>query len=244
LWFTSSNFPKISITLVFEFYRMQQKQNTDSNRPSKKTFEYLKLMGIDSFKRSLEKYFFAKASILPNTTRNESKTYLTINLSCNFSLTESLFHLNSGNWGGFCKNTNQLEYSGFELAVNDLQELNTNQIIIEEIAIHFKDTSLIITKIPNQEITDQLCDILIAISENFVHFTKGLTEMPYEIFVPVFEENSQTDFHVSQPISKVKSSYLTYWGMYFHSEINQDSSIYDLKSKTIIDGDFFLLNNE
>lgn len=223
---------------------MQPKQNTNSNNNSKATNSCVELNGIDMFKKSLEKYFFAKANILPDTTKKDLHSHLIISLSCNFGLTESLFHLNSGNWGGFCKNSNQLEYSGFELAVNELQELNTNDIVIEEIAIHFKDTSLFITKIPNQDITDQLCAILSAISENFVHFTKGLTEMPYEIFVPVFEETTEADDNISWTLAKVRTNYFNYWGMYFHSEINQDSSVYDLKSKTIIDGDFFLLNSE
>lgn len=223
---------------------MRQKQNTNPNKSSKATYYCLELNGIDSFKKSLEKYFFAKASLLPNVSKCESSFNLSISLNCNFGLTESLFHLNSGNWGGFCKNTNHLEYSGFELAVNNLIEKNTKEIVIEEIAFHFKDTSLFITKIPNLEITDQLCNILSAISENFVHFTKGLTEMPYEMFIPVFEETAGTEYCESAPIVKARTSYLNYWGIYFHSEINQDSSIYDLKSKTIINGDFFLLNKE
>jgi hypothetical protein len=223
---------------------MHQNHNINANNSSKATQDCQDLNGIDLFKKSLEKYFFAKASIKSDITKKDLNSHLIISLNCNFSLTESLFHLNSGNWGGFCKSTNQLEYSGFELAVNELQEINTSDIVIKEIAIHFKDTSLFISKIPNQDITDQLCPVLTAISENFVHFTKGLTEMPYEIFVPVFEETTEVDNNVSWAMAKVRTSYFSYWGMYFHSEINQDSSVYDLKSKTIIDGDFFLLNKE
>ncbi|GMN09089.1 hypothetical protein MTsPCn9_04550 [Croceitalea sp. MTPC9] len=226
---------------------MRQNQNTNGNTNSKVSNDSFEIMGINQFVSSLEKFFFAEANI--KTTFNESCPDLSINigLNCNFGLTESLFHLNSGNWGGFCKNNSKLEYSGFEQAVTKLQELNSQKIIIEEIAIYFIDTSLFITKIPNQNITDQLCSILGALSENFVHFTKGLTEMPYEIFIPVFEESTDKTYasdDVYGVMSKIRTSYFNYWGLYFYSEVNQDSLVYDLKSKNIIDGDFILLNNE
>ncbi len=222
--------------------RPNQNTNTDSN--SKLSQDCLRIKGINLFKNRLEKFFFADVDFTLTETKTNSNFYLNIGLSCNFGITESLFHLNNGNWGGFCKNSSKLEYSGFELAVHDLKHGNINEIIIEETAIHFKDTSLFITKIPNHNITDQLHDILSAVSENFVHFTRGLTEMPYEIFVPVFEESTEENNNTSWTKAKVKTSYFNYWGMYFHSEVNQDSLVFDLKSKTIIDGDFFLLNKE
>ena len=223
---------------------MQSNQNTNTNKEGNTSKDYLGINGVEYFKKSLEKYFFAEAIVRLDTSKIDSKHHLIIGLNCNFGLTESLFHLNSGNWGGFCKNSTDLEYSGFELAVADLQDENQIEIIVEEIAIHFKDTSIFITKIPSQDITDQLCAILSSISENFVYFTRGLTEMPYEIFIPVFEETSEENSTISWSKAKIRTSYFSYWGMYFYSEVDQDSLVYDLKNKTIIDGDFFLLNKE
>jgi len=217
---------------------MQQKQNSNS----KATHGCLELVGIDNFKKSLEKYFFAEASILPDTTVKDFNTHITINLNCNFNLTESFLHLNGSNWGGFYKSAKNLEHSGFELAVNDLQQINKTTIVIEEIAIHFKDTSIFIIKVPNQTITNQLSAIFSAIRDNFVHFTKGLTEIPYEIFVPVFEQTIDTDDKSLWEMTQEKTSYFDYWGIYFDSEIDQDPLVYDLKNKTLLDGDFFLLN--
>ncbi len=223
---------------------MQSNRNTNINKEGNTSKDYLDVNGIEYFKKSLEKYFFAEATIKLDTSRIDSKYNLVIGLNCNFGLTESLFHLNSGNWGGLCKNNAKLEYSEFELAVAVLQDKNQAEIIIEEIAIHFKDTSLFITKIPKQNITHQLCAILSSVSENFVHFTRGLTEMPYEIFIPVFEETSEENSNLSRAKAKIRTNYFSYWGIYFHSELDQDSLVYDLKNKTIIDGDFFLLNKE
>ncbi|MFD2586802.1 hypothetical protein ACFSQJ_07665 [Croceitalea marina] len=223
---------------------MQSNQNTNTNQEGNTSKDYLDINGVEHFMKSLEKYFFAEATVKLDTSKTHSKYHLIIGLNCNFGLTESLFHLNSGNWGGFCKNSTNLEFSGFELAVADLQDKNQVEIIVEETAIHFKDTSIFITKIPNQDITDQLCAILSSVSENFVHFTRGLTEMPYEIFIPVFEETSEENSTISWAKAKIRTSYFSYWGMYFHSEVDQDSLVYDLKNKIIIDGDFFLLNKE
>ncbi|WP_350288305.1 hypothetical protein [uncultured Croceitalea sp.] len=223
---------------------MRSKQNTNTNNKSTISKGYKDINGLKLFKKQLEKHFFGEAIIRPDTDKKDSKYNLTINLNCNFSLTEGLILLNSGDWGGFCENSAKLEHSGFELSVLNLQKENNNKVVFEEIAIHFKDTSLFITKIPNQNITDHLCTILNAISENFVHFTKGLTEMPYEIFIPVFEATTENDSSTSCAKPKMKTSYFDYWGMYFQSEIDQDSLVYDLKSKTIIDGDFFILTKE
>lgn len=227
---------------------MRSKPDTNHKSNRKNSENNLSLKGIDLFKNKVEKYFFANAHIQVLEDSRNTDLSISILLNCNFGLTESLFHLNSGNWGGFCKNNTQLEYSGFELAVAELKKSNIKNVIIEEIVMSFKDTSLVITKIPDQDITDELCAILGALSENFVHFTKGLTEMPYEIFIPVFEEanveNNETNSNASWALSKIRSSYFNYWGLYFNSEIDQDSSIYDLKAKTIIDGDFYLLNKE
>ncbi|WP_420602018.1 hypothetical protein [Flagellimonas sp.] len=92
----------------------------------------------------------------------------------------------------------------------------------------FKDTSLIITRIYDHSIPAQLEDIISKASEHFVYFTKGLTEMPYEIFVPVFEDNTQN----TTEISKNQSTYFDYWGLYFDDEVQHDVNGIHLKNKT------------
>lgn len=223
---------------------MQSKQNTNTNNKSTISKDVQDIIGLELFTKQLEKYFFGEAIIKLDSDKQDPNYHLTVNLNCNFSLTESLILLNSGDWGGFCENSTKLEYSSFELAVINLQNENNNEIIFEEIAIHFKDTSLFITKVPNYDITDHLCTIINTVSEHFVHFTRGITEMPYEIFIPVFEGTIENNCNTLWAKPKMKTDYFDYWGMYFQSEINQDSSVYDLKSKTIIDGDFFFLTKE
>ena len=216
----------------------QSQKNQDSFEQGKQVRE---LYGLNGFKSQLERDFFAEATIQEVLT--EEKTIeLIVELDCNFGLTESLFYLNNGNWGSFyTTKSKKSEASPFQKALFNLSEENGVNIDISELTINLRDTSIITTKIYTHSIPDQLGNILCSISENFVHFTKALTEMPYEIFVPIFEEQEQGVLSKGVSTHKSKTDYFDFWGLYFESTI--DSAVYDLKNKSIIDeSDFFLLN--
>ena len=200
---------------------------------------------LNDFKKNIEKCFFAKADISPDFTKSKPYSHLIINLNCNFKLIDCLYHINSGNWGGFTRKATELQYLDIKKSLQDLNYEDDNNINIEEFIIHFNDTSLFIAKIPGQDILDHLYSILNAISENFIHFTKGLTEVPYEIFVPIFEEpiDAQKDI-INFSKRKIRGSYLEYWGLYFYSEKNYNCLVFDVKNKAIINGDFYILNKD
>ncbi|WP_350285586.1 hypothetical protein [uncultured Croceitalea sp.] len=198
-------------------------------------------VGLKQFRKTLERDFFADARVRV-TNHLAKNAELVIELDCNFGLTESLFHLNNGNWGSFYASCPKEDTANpFQIALFQLSEENDCQFDIHELIINLRDTSLVITKIFDQSIPDQLGNILSSISENFVHFTKGLTEMPYEIFVPVFEEQNGAYPKSGRSTKKSKTDYFDFWGLYFESSC--EGAIYDLKSKSVIDeSDFFLLN--
>ncbi len=198
------------------------------------------LIGLDVLKRTLERDFFATAAIDFYEVGN-SNINLVIHLDCNFGLTESLFHLNNGNWGSFQSSlTGDVKISPFHTTLLELEKDNGVNIDIKELSIHLQDTSIVITRLPNCQIQDNLESILNAVSANFVHFTKGLTQMPYEIFVPIYEE-TENSFSHSEKKHHRKPDYLEFWGLYFEGE--DDASIYDVKNKVIIErSHFFLLN--
>ena len=200
------------------------------------------LIGLDALKKTLERDFFAETTI-ECSWPDESNVDLIVHLSCNFGLTGSLFHLNNGNWGGFDHHTlGNLKVSSLQTALYAINEDNSCTIDIKEFSIHLADISIVISRIPHLSIMDHLEDILIALSANFVHFTKGLIQMPYEIFVPIFEEPQNTPS--SEPyadLTKSGSNYFDFWGLYF--EDCDDALIYDVNNKEIVDqSDFFLLN--
>ncbi|MEM8928931.1 MAG: hypothetical protein AAGC45_12055, partial [Bacteroidota bacterium] len=166
---------------------------------------------------------------------------LVIHLDCNFGLTESLFHLNNGNWGNFQNSiSGDMRTSPFHSPLLALENENGVVFGIKELSFHLRDTSIIISRLPNFEIQDNLEGILDAVSANFVYFTKALSQMPYEIFVPIYEETENSFSHSERKHNR-KPDYLEFWGLYFEDE--QDSSVYDVKNKTIIEeSSFFLLN--
>ena len=200
------------------------------------------LVGLDTLKNTLERDFFAQASIeycCPESERID----LIIHLDCNFGLIASLFHLNSGNWGNFRQHSSRdikTKTSPFQTALDVLNQENSAFVDIKELSLHLADTSIIISRIPNLCIQDSLEPILVSISANFVHFTRGMSQMPYEIFVPIFEETSGTLVQNGQGQDSAPS-YTNFWGVYF--EDCEEAQVYDVRHKAIIDhGHFFLLN--
>ncbi|WP_420399950.1 hypothetical protein [Flagellimonas sp.] len=192
--------------------------------------------GLDEFIRVLEKDFFAELTVKCQYERAIERTELILDVSCNFGLTEGLHHFSTGNWGGFSCTENGK--SSFDTAFEQLSNLNDGNIDIAELSIHFKDTSVIITRIQDYSIPDQLGAIINKASEHFVYFTKGLTEMPYEIFVSVFEDASQK----GGSLENWEQSYFDHWGLYFEDDPQHDVMVYCLESKTMKKEDFFLLD--
>ena len=216
--------------------RKQSKQSLYKSAP-----HVSQLVGLNTLKRVFERDFFAQAT-LGVVLGEKSKVDLIIHLYCNFGLTESLFHLNNGNWGNFQNAiSGDIRTSPFHTTLLELENDNGLTMDIKELSIHLRDTSIVITRLPDFQIQDNLESILNSVSSNFVHFTKGLSQLPYEIFVPVYEETENSLSHSSEKKSSKKPGYLDLWGLYFEGE--EDSAVYDVKNKVIIEqSNFFLLN--
>lgn len=198
----------------------------------------LQLEGVESFRKNLEKYFFSEVTIR-NSTSYSTGAYLAIELDCNLSLVEMLFHFNRGTWGNFLQGK-----SSFKALLRQLREENQLKIDVEELSILFKDTRIIVNKIYNKSIPEQLENIFREMGKHYVHFSKGLTETPYEIYVPVFEEcNDEKDILLRniEACNHTKKDYFKYWALYFESE--DDAVIYDLEESHLENGDLFMLNH-
>ena len=197
--------------------------------------------GINCFQRSLDKIFFTNSKI--KYKKGSQGTFkLIIDLNCNFKLINALYHLRMGSWGGLHDEGKKLDISPFERAYMELQELNNGKLDIAEVYINLLDTSLIISKINHHCISFHLNAILSSIEQNFIYFTKGLHEIPYEIFISVFElDESKGKPKVPQKVfTHLMDGYFDYWGLYFLSEKNQDPIIYDVHNKCFIDRDLMI----
>ena len=154
-----------------------------------------------------------------------------------------LGHFNKGRWGQDSKGNSVLQEIFKTLCLQN----KTKNLDIEELTLFFKDTSVVIKRLYNCSIPEQLDNILTEIANHYVFFTKGLTERPYEIFVPVFEDKLQ---HVSKDDSQKKintqlspKTYFEYWGIYLDSE--DEALIYDLNKNSFIPAnlDFYMLED-
>lgn len=189
--------------------------------------------GLKAFKRSLEKHFFAKANVY-NCSTDTSEYLLMVELECNLTLLELLFHYNKGDWGrDLC----------LEKLLGGVNSANQRPVDIDEFYLHLKDCSILINKIYEQSIVHQFRNILSTIGRHYVHFTKGLFEVPYEIFVPVFEEDNWETNSGFLNMAHGKNSqkdYFGYWGVYYTSE--EEAFVYDLENRCLISGELSTFN--
>ncbi len=195
-------------------------------------------LGLNRFIETLEKYFFSQITIRDISTTNQ-KMNLVVELNCNLTLEEMVLHFNNGNWGSF----SQINYC-LRNEINLLEGKNDILINVDEFSIFLKDTSIIINKIYDRSIEDQLEQILITLTNNHFHFTKGFTEVPYEIYVPVFEENiieNNSSVREIQNTQNIRNDYFDFWGLYFESE-GDAAVVYDLEEAVVLYEDLHILN--
>ncbi len=198
-----------------------------------RNFKNAVFSGLNTFVKNLEKHFFSKISIRENSSNCE-KINLVIELNCNLTLWELIHQYDTGNWGTF----NQSKYS-LSNEINRLERNNNILIDVDEFSIILKDTTVIIDKIYNQSIGEQIDYILRELGMHYLQYTKGYSEVPYEIFVAVFVENPmQCELNLVN--SKKTQNYKNFWAMYFESEI--EAVIYDLQKSTFLYEDLYMLN--
>lgn len=191
--------------------------------------------GLENFKKTLERDFFSNVTI-NKCVSCETESRLVIELACDINLAELLHHFNRGEWGNFRENK-----SPIESALHKLREDNNHPIHIEELSLLLKGTSIIINRIFEDSISKQLHNILTELGNHYVHFTKGLKEIPYEIYFPVFEEPVSDDaILIDIEANKHNHDYFSFWGLYFES--SEDALIYDLKNLSHIPGDLYMLS--
>ncbi|MEE9363375.1 MAG: hypothetical protein V3U92_12325 [Cellulophaga sp.] len=191
--------------------------------------------GLTVFKNSIEKEFFSSATV--NYHSSSSTTInIAIEITANFSLTECLYYLKKG-----ATHNHKKKATPFFKALSSLRDKNDLSISIEELSLTLNDTTIIITKIYENSIEDYLEDILYKLTTNKIHYTKELKEVPFEIYIPIFEESSLTNGSPLNAITTKNNDYSGFWGLYFDSEEN--AAVYDVKNKSIVKGDLFLLNH-
>lgn len=193
--------------------------------------------GLDNYLKFLEFHYFSEVS-LRNYTINNIGLDMTLDINCPINLLEMLGHFNKNRWGKSIGLTTSPLQKGFEI----LTKKNNTNLDIEELTLILNDTSIVIKKISEKSILHQFNDIITELANHYIYFTKGLTEKPYEIFVPVFEDNIENDVNNDKLncIQKENNpqSYFEFWGIYLDSL--DDALIYDLNKNAFIPADLDL----
>lgn len=197
------------------------------------------LNGLESFANALERDYYSSLYVTKLLTE-KNECLLTLELTCNLTLAGLLFHFKKNEWG-----VAQSNRSPLSKLLDELEAKNTFSIDVDEFSIFLKDTAVIINRINTKSIPDQLHSIISKVGEHYVYLTRELGEMPFEIYVPVFEsgdEDEDEDYDSSEDemvfLDKNIEEYYHYWGLYFESE--KDPIIYCLDDRSLLPGDLFV----
>ncbi len=190
--------------------------------------------GLSEFKQTLEKNY---SSVIKRRSDYEGKKDnelaieilidKTLNEALEFSSTESITKI-SHLIQPFIR-----AYRSFKMA--------NRKVDIEELIICFNDCTLILYKVSNNSIYNQLENILDSISENFKTLKYKHTEVPFEIYIPIYnekpieeEDTGKLDtllntFNISNRVKE--DEYYKYWGLFYES--TTDSLVFDFEAKDL-----------
>ncbi len=200
------------------------------------------IIGLEDFKRVLERDYYSSIQVR-SCLHNGCRGNLIIEMRCPLALQELLLHRQLGNWGG-ASQPDTLSEQGTSLAAQiwELEKKNNKRIEIEEMVFLLNNSTLVIKRIFPHSIEQKLSQILHALEQHYNHFTRIGNEAPYEIYIPVLEENlTNIEPQAATQSEIIREAYLRYWGLYFDSE--EDAVIYDLSRRSFISGDLHMLNH-
>ena len=201
------------------------------------------IKGIAEFKSQLERDYFGEVQVR-NCRTKPDQVNLIIELDSNFSFREIIFFLKNKDWGNRNGQCTGIDITNFSKAINNLRTVNDLAIDVEEFSLFLTDSSIIIKKIYHNSIEEQISKLLDYLVEHYGSITKNQTETPYEVYIPVFEEDLlQNDVKIMaiEQGQNDKTDYFGFWGLYFESE--DDAVIYELSNKRIITGELLMLNH-
>lgn len=197
------------------------------------------LYGLDNFRVSLERDYFCDISV----RNQESNTYrcdLALGMHCNLSLRGLVQGYRERIWG---VQPEEGEANPLVVALDRLNLQNPVEVDIEEVAIFLQDTLITIKNIYPRSVAEQFGHLMAALADHYNHLAMLENSLPYEIYIPVFEEGeTDPELPIQRPASLARCSkdYLEYWGLYYETE--EDAVIYDLGKRTTITGELYMLN--
>ncbi|WP_165750273.1 hypothetical protein [Cellulophaga sp. Z1A5H] len=219
--------------------------SSKNNKPRKKILafgsEENKILGLDAFMLKIEKDFFCNVSIVSEDT-SVTKNDLVLDINFNFNIKQGLSILAEGKLEGHDLMLKNEDGHFFFTALEKLRNASRNTFDIKELNLIFEDCTIIIYRIFENSIPLEIDKLILELHKNYIYYTKGLSQLPYEIHIPVLEKsnflNKKTLLNCNAKEIDQKN-YNGFWGLYFDSIV--DSEIYDSQSKEIIYGKLTML---
>ncbi|WP_158978149.1 hypothetical protein [Cellulophaga sp. L1A9] len=219
--------------------------SSKNNKPRKKIVPFgsedTKILGLDAFMLNIEKDFFCNVSIVSADTF-ATKNDLVLDINFNFKIKQGLSILAEGKLDGHDLMLENAEGHFFLMALEKLRNSSSHTFDIKELNLIFEDCTIIIYRVFENSISLELDKLILELHKNYIYFTKGLSQQPYEIHIPVLEKSNffkNKTLLTSNTVEKTQKNYGGFWGLYFDS--NVDSEIYDSQSKEIIYGKLTML---
>lgn len=209
---------------------MMREMNPNSPNPrSVRTETHPSLTGLDDFLKGLERLFFAEANV-KIWISGEGLQDLVVYIKSPIRLLEALHHHQRGHWGAFPAPGPAGCAGPLEALVQTLEERNDLPVDIEELSLELNDMLIVIRKSGARSIAREFDRLLENLAAHFVYLTRGMLELPYEIYIPVVEDEGMTP---APGLHASPSDFYAYWGVYFESE--PDARIYDLSARKLLD---------
>lgn len=197
------------------------------------------LPGLDDFLKSLERIFFAESEVKLVSDKTGANQ-LILNLRCHLSLLDVLYHFRQGQWG-HCGDAEccSAENDHLKAQLENLQSRNPQPVDIEEVNLELDDVLIVVRSTGPGSIATEIIGLFQALGEHYVHYTRGLRAVPYEIYIPVSESVSPAS---QTPSDNPSDAFYNYWAVYYEDAV--DAKIYSLKQRQILAEDLYYSDSE
>ena len=200
--------------------------------------------GIDEFQRELDGEYLTAVHGRPGPLGGLYQ--LTVEFVTNLTLKDVASFLAAGVAYDLMKSgSKQLLLRPFLNAYDKLKNRNANHRVgIDRLTFNFGDAILVIDVSYPGVISDQLGPLFESLASNYPHFILSSGEVPFQIYVPVFEDDAPDRIcrfrellEVDEVLAKRTSvDYFGYWGLWY--DFSSEFRVYDVQQRLLLNEEF------
>lgn len=192
----------------------------------------LDLVGLDTFKKKLEKNYFAEVEVR-KCISDSQEIELVIEVRSRISLALAVEHFRVD----VLSKSNTADSNILLYCLSKLRAANNRESIdIMEISFLMEDTSIFIQRVCDFSIVQQLDNIFRLVMNNYNYIIAEIKEVPSEIHIPVFKndenEKNKLNMFPEKARETTEKEYFAYWGLYL--DALNETAIYDVEKSRFI----------